>query len=418
MRIIPRRIEVERLRSSLPWAMMYGRRKTGKTFIARRFLSFDKYFFVARDGVVLDLDTGEHYTYAEFVRLVRELLGSKSIVVDEFHRLPPLFLDVLHADGVRGELVLITSTLWLSQRLLGSGSPLLGLVRPVKVGLVDEREIIAHLSREFRGRGLVEASTYLREVMLSPFFGGRDVVGFLAGYLYGNGPMLRELIGEVFREEERRLTEVYEGILRGVADGRHTSTELSTFLYSRGLIVKDNPGVTQKYLDLLTRMGLLERLRVYGRRKYRYYHLSPLLDLHFYLEAKYMYTEVETPRGYIEEVVEKKMPLHVEQYVRSLLAKIFGLQPVIIEKQGYEVDVALLRFNRLSVVAEVKWRLNVPSKSLRLAVERLERFKGARKILVVPEAARMSGLPGDVEVWGVDDLLAAARDSLEEELGG
>ncbi|RLE77422.1 MAG: ATPase, partial [Thermoprotei archaeon] len=57
MRIIPRRIEVSRIKRSLPWVMVYGRRKTGKTFLVENFIPYDKFFFVNRDGTVLDKES-------------------------------------------------------------------------------------------------------------------------------------------------------------------------------------------------------------------------------------------------------------------------------------------------------------------------------------------------------------------------
>ena len=96
-------------------------------------------------------------------------MGGKKIVIDEFHRLPDEFLDFLHSSGVKGELILITSTLWLAKNLLGRGSPIIGLVSPIRIGLIDEAEILLHLSRELEGRELVESSVYLREPFLIPF---------------------------------------------------------------------------------------------------------------------------------------------------------------------------------------------------------------------------------------------------------
>ena len=115
MRIIPRRIDLERVERAKPWRMIYGRRKTGKTFLIENFTDYDHFFFVNRDTTVLDKKTGEKYTYKEFLTILRALIGNR-IVIDEFHRLPNDFLDFLHAIGRKGEMTLITSTLWLSKK--------------------------------------------------------------------------------------------------------------------------------------------------------------------------------------------------------------------------------------------------------------------------------------------------------------
>ncbi len=96
--------------------MIYGRRKTGKTFLVEKFINHDRFFFVNRDSTVLDKQNGEIYNYSEFLRIFREIIGSKVVVVDEFHRLPENFMDTLHALGLRGRLILITSTLWLAKK--------------------------------------------------------------------------------------------------------------------------------------------------------------------------------------------------------------------------------------------------------------------------------------------------------------
>lgn len=68
MRIIHRRIELSRLEGE-GWKMLYGRRKTGKTFLVRNFLDYDEFFFVEREGMVRDLNEGSTMTYGEFMRL-------------------------------------------------------------------------------------------------------------------------------------------------------------------------------------------------------------------------------------------------------------------------------------------------------------------------------------------------------------
>ncbi|MEM4483881.1 MAG: ATPase, partial [Candidatus Methanomethylicia archaeon] len=185
----------------------------------------------------------------------------------------------------------------------------------------------------------------------------------------------------------------------------NVSTEISTTLFSRGLIVKDNPGVVQKYLDILTDMGIIEKFKVYGKRKFKYMHISPLLDLHFYLEEKYSYVEVDTPLKFIKNVVEIKIPIHVEQFFRSLLSKIFGLQPQLIEEKDFELDLALFKFNDLELIGEVKWRDYVSVGEVKSIEDKMGRFKGVKKILIVPNEKVLEKVPEGIEVWDVDTLL-------------
>ncbi len=60
------------------------------------------------------------------------------------------------------------------------------------------------------------------------------------------------------------------------------------------------------------------------------------------------------------------------------------MKPVKITKPEPEVDVALVKFNKLEVVAEVKWISSLSEKELSEAEEKLLRFKDAKKFLVVP----------------------------------
>lgn len=297
MRIIPRRIEMKTLRYP-GWKMLYGRRKTGKSFIASRFLDHDLYYFVQRDGAILERRSGARLSYQELLKELSKNLGEKTIVIDEFHRLPEDFLDFLHANAGRSEkdLVLLTSTLWLSLRLLSKKeSPLLGVVLPIKIGLIDEREVIIELSKEVSGKELVEASTYLREPMLVPLY-KPPLREFMAQYLYSSGPVVEDLIGEAFTEEEILFSEVYRAILHAVADGKSKSGEIASYLVSQGLL--DSPSSIQKYLKVLSTMDIIRKVPIFRkRRRFSYSIASPLLDLHFYLSSKYAYTELETPRG-------------------------------------------------------------------------------------------------------------------------
>ena len=414
MRIIPRRIEVKKIEKALPWVLIYGRRKTGKSFLVENFLKFDKYFFVNRDGTLLDKETNEIYTYEEFLKILKEILGVKTVVIDEFHRLPENFLDYLHATGIKGKLILITSTLWLTERKLKRGEPLLGLVRPVKIGLIDEREIIDALSKEFEGKELIENCVYLREPFLIPSFKG-NIRDFLPEFLENGKIIIKETIGEIFKEEERELTNIYEGIMKAVACRKNISTEISTYLFSRKIIPKDNPGLIQKYLDILTKIGILEKVEVFGKKRFRYFHSSPLLDLHYYLEEKYSYTETNIPSELIRKVLEEKLPKHVEQFVRNLFVKIFGVAHKIIEEKDLEVDVALFEFKKPKIVAEVKWVKKLTGDEVESIEENLNSFKECRKILVVPDKNILKVFPKNIEVFDVKDIVNLSKESLKNQ---
>ncbi|WP_297523555.1 ATPase [Thermococcus sp.] len=410
MRIIPRRIEFDNLKAP-GWKMLYGRRKTGKTFLVRNFLDYEGYFFANRNGTVIDINSKRQLSYDEFRMEFIKRLGEGVTVIDEFHRLPREFLDTLHAYSPEGEVILITSTLWLAMRLLGEReSPLLGIVVPVRIGLIDEREILAELSKEIEGKELVEASVYLREPVLVPLY-RPSLREFLTDYFHSSGALVREIVGEAFSEEELRLSEVYLAVLHSIADGKSKSTEIGNYLLSGGLI--EAPSSVQKYLKVLTAMGLVRKKPIHGKKKrFRYSIASPLLDLHFYLEAKYAYTELETPREFIRRAIDEKLPRHVEGFVESLLAKIYGLRPVSVEMPELELDIALEGFKKLELVGEVKWKNRVKREEVRRIEEKLGKFN-CRKVLIVPSVEVLEREPEGIDVLTPEELLKLAKESLK-----
>ena len=64
---------------------------------------------------------------------------------------------------------------------------------------------------------------------------------------------------------------------------------------------------------------------------------------------------------YIKSVIEEKIPLHVEQFFRDFFSKVYGLKPVKINSP--EIDVALVKFNKLKLVCEVKWKNKLKNSS-------------------------------------------------------
>jgi hypothetical protein len=405
MVIVKRRYEIEKVKSAMPWVCICGRRKTGKTFFVKNFLKFDEYFFVRRDGAVFDKESKE-ISYQTFFELFKEILEKKTVVIDEFHRLPDKFFEFLHSQGIKGNLIVVSSTLWLSKKLLGKGSPLLGLFSLVVFGLIDERDILYSLKVKEK-RELIEAATYLREPILLPRY-NPPLKKFLSAFLTQNKLLIREIIGEIFEEEEKRLSDIYEAIMRAISAGKSISTEISSYLFSRNLIPKDNPGYVQRYLDNLVKIGILEKFQIWNKNKFRYFHISPLFDLHFYLDEKYGYTENDIPEKFVESVIREKLPLHVEQFFRNLLSKIFGMKKIMIEEP--QIDIALCEFKKLRVVAEVKWKEKVSKTEIKSIEEKLNKFKNCRKILIVPENKVLEREPEGIEVWDVKRVLREIKE--------
>ena len=107
--IIERFSDIKRLPENADWLLIYGRRKTGKTFFVKRWIKPERYYFVRRDGSVITKDFRIIEKKAFLEKFLSEI-EHEFIAIDEFHRLGFEFIDLLHALGTKGKLVLISST--------------------------------------------------------------------------------------------------------------------------------------------------------------------------------------------------------------------------------------------------------------------------------------------------------------------
>lgn len=405
MVILKRDFELGRVKKAGPWIYICGRRKSGKTFFVKNFLQWDEYFFVRKDNNLIDKKANV-IPYATFFELFKEIIERKTVVVDEFHRLPEEFFDYLHFLGIKGRLIVVSSTLWYSKKLLGTGSPLLGLFPTIIFGLVDEKDLLNSLGKKLRGEELIEASVYLREPLLArKYF--KPTEEFLANFMNENKLSIREIIGEIFKEEERELSLVYEGIMRAIADGKNVSTEISSYLFSKNLISKDSPGFIQRYLDMLVKIGILEKIEVLNKNKFKYFHVSPVFDLHFYLDEKYSYSENEIPEKFVKKIVKEKIPLHAEQFFARFLSKRFGMKRVKIEEP--ELDIVLTEFKKIKVIAEVKWKKNIKRKEIEKIEEKFNKFKKIKKYLIVPNKKAIRKEIKNTKILDIRDILELAK---------
>ena len=390
MIIIKRFEDEKRLKKLALPIFIYGRRKTGKTFLAKNFFKNALYFFVKRDRAIFYERRNENIHYNELLRIIEET--NKTIIVDEFHRLGEEFLEFLHIKQPRN-LVLITSTLNLAKKILTKKTPILGLFLEFKLELIDERDILINLKKHLKGRKLIEAAVYLREPLLLRFF--KNEIDFNALKL-----TVPALVGEIFEEEERTLSERYEGILRAIALGKSSLSEITAYLYSNKLIKQQAPNMVNQYLKNLLDMGLIRRIKDYHRKAYHFFIHSPMIDLFYYLDEKYNFSEVELDKKYFNE----KLPKHIEAFFRDLLAKLFKKRCFIISKPGFEVDIVLGDFKKLSLVAEVKWKKEITKKELENIEEKLNKFN-CKKLLIVPDKKIVKKKLKNIEIWDVNDIL-------------
>ncbi len=393
MGIIVRRPSLEEFLRSGGRRLLYGRRKTGKTFYARLVLPEYKYFIVRRGGLFMDPETGEEFGLGAFLRMCGE-----RVIVDEFHRADARFFDALQAGSCGGDIVLVTSTLHFYRRFVeGPEAPLKGLFSLRRVDLLSPLELLA-ADWGLGGRELVERLVFWQE----PVLVGKS----LEECVVSGSVFARSLVGEVLDEEDASYSRRFDAILEAVAGGATRLSEIASYLHSKGLVEKASTSHITKYVDAMVKMGLLERVEIWGRERGSFYrHASPLTDIVYYLDARYGLRDYPAPWGFVERVVRERMPLLVERFVERFMAEYFGLKPVKVLDP--EVDVALVSFKKIEVAAEVKWKHGLTPSEVRRAEERLSRLHAPRRILVAPEAVSAgSGL----EVWSVEDLVQMARE--------
>lgn len=405
--IIPRPDELRKINETQKWMLIYGRRKTGKTFLVKNFVKYDEYFFVKRDRTIVSEKGSNAIMYETLIEVIKRALAEdKVVVVDEFHRLKDDFFDFLHHTDKKGRLILISSTLFLSRKIFSEHSPLLGFFAEHRMPLISINDAVNALKNSgLDKKQLVEYAVVLREPIAMGYFderhkNSRKTFGRL---LTGSLRTVPALFGEVFVEEERRISAVYEGVARAIASGCVVSGKISSYLFSRGLIKKEDPSIIQQYLCNLEEFGLIKKIEVFRKNKFLYKHISPLARVFYYADEKYNISERELNEKETERIVDEIMPKCVEDAVREFLANRLGLKEAVYEAADFDIDACLLRFKKPEVVVEVKWRTKISKKDIHRAEINLSKMNAKRMILFVPDK---SGLSSDIiEIRDISDFL-------------
>ena len=314
------------------------------------------------------------------------------------------FFDFIHyMRKERGKLILVSSTLHLLRELFSARSPILGFFAEVPISIISLGDTL----RSLKGYGLdkkslLEMAILLREPLMVEYFDEHvDPRRLIPRSIIHSIKTVPALVGEIFIEEERNISAVYEGILRAIASGKTVSGEISSYLFSRRLIKKDDPSIIQQYLKNLVEFGVIKRLRVYGKNKLVYKHVSPLTRIYYYADEKYNISERKPSEKELERIIDEIMPVIVEDNVREFLAEKHGFEETVFEARDYDVDGCLLGFKTLEVALEVKWGRKVDVEGVK---ENLGRVKAKRRILFVQDKTQLGDLE-DIEVMDVLDLI-------------
>jgi len=127
------------------WILLYGRRKTGKTYLLRNLYSPDIYILVKRD---LSLWSDPEMDITSISRDVRSLLNQgKTVVIDEFQRMDEGVLEEITRAHPDGKLILSGSSFRVVEKVFSPGSPLLGFFRPLRIDLISAEDIVRNLRK-------------------------------------------------------------------------------------------------------------------------------------------------------------------------------------------------------------------------------------------------------------------------------
>ena len=315
-----------------------------------------------------------------FDRIKRDIEERKTIVIDEFQRLPQSFLDFLHFSKsfAKSQIILVGSSLSFVNKILSTESPLLGIVYPFRLGLIKPRDIIFSLSKYYSDKECLLLSMFARDpIILEELAPNDNLESFLRKVLPKIRVVVRSLIGEIFTEEERELTKRYEAIIKAVAAGNKKPSEVASFISGMlGEHLKSQD--VKKYLKNLVEMNLLKRVKIFGKKAYFYFIDSPIVDLYYYLDLKTGFSELDIPIDTLISKAMGKIPFYYENFVVELLAEIYGCEVV---KSFYpEIDGILTRGKQVEAVVEVKMG-NITTKEVNKFLEKVEDFD-CRKIVV------------------------------------
>ena len=391
------------------WVLVYGRRKTGKTWLLRRCWDWSLYATATGDGACIVEERGRNPRLVpaqECVSMVAGLLRRPGggVVVDEFQRLPRRHWELLAAAGAEAEtgLALCGSSLAVARRVFSRGSPLLGLLAPLRVDLASYPDTVASLLRLGLGaRDALLWAVVARDPWILRHLEPRgEPWRLLASWAHALVPAARGLVGEVFEEEERSLTRLYDAALRLLAEGYWRASDLAARLAEAGLTSTHHPGAVTGVLRVLEDMGLVERVPLWRTRGARVYyrHRSSLLRLLLAVAPTVEELGAE-PRP---ETLQGLYGVELQFNLGEMLAEAKGLRRgYSIQPGGRDIDVVLLdERGRAHWGYEVKTGALSPGE----AREAVERIRAAG----IPRAGLVA-LQGIPDPDAADEALNAER---------
>ncbi len=392
------------------WILLYGRRKVGKTFLIKNFLDWDYYFMVRRDGKILV----ENYTIKEienlrdFIGIISDMLKkNKTIVIDEFQRLPSSVIEEIGAIHPNGKIIFSGSSFRLIKKIMKEKSPLLGLVLQYKLALIRPLDIIGGISKYFNPVTTIELCPFFRDAWTLSFLEPKikDSIEMIYNLLSYSKFTILALVGEIFTEEDRALSKVYEAILRTIGAGKWNYKEVADTLYGRSIISKADSSIVLPYVKNLEEMGLIETLPLFQSKKNMYKLTSPIMEAFFYLSDRYNFDERDTSLSEIKPTLERIKSFAVQNFVADIYADHLKGRKEYYVTPEKEIDFIITVRRKPVLVGEVKWG-NYTQKDIEKFIEKTKHLY-CEKVFVVKKKhpSKSSG----VDIVDAEDLLKLVK---------
>ena len=390
------------------WLLVYGRRKTGKTWLLRRCYPWSIYATVTRSGECIWEERGREPGFIGLDECVKRTItllrrSGGGVVVDEFQRMPVKYWDLLAQVSPESErgFVACGSSMGVVGRVFDKRSPLLGLFEAFHVDIASMPDTVTSLRRH----GLPGVEAVLWAVVVRDPWVLRHLSPegtpwlLLSRHAASLVPVSRGLVGEVFLEEERQLTRIYDSVLEYLAMGYWRAADIAARLYSAGLSSSAHPGIATGILGVLEQVGLVEKIPLWGTRRAKVYykHRSALLSL-LYRVASIV---EETGREPDPQVILAGYGVELQFAIGELLAEHYGLRRAYSIRGTRDIDVVLLAKN------------NRPQWGYEVKIGHIRRGEAAS----IAEWIRSQGIPrvgivalkGGEKTPGVDELLDAEK---------
>ena len=149
--------------------------------------------------------------------------------------------------------------------------------------------------------------------------------------------------------------------------------------------------------------GIIKRLKVYGKNKLVYKHVSSLSRLYYYADEKYNISERKLSKKEVKRILDEIMPVIVEDNIREFISEKYDLEETLFEAKDYDVDGCLLKFKIPEIALEIKWGKKINIEEIE---NNLKRIKSKKKLLFVQDKREIKvDKKNHIDVIDIFDLI-------------